>query len=53
MSATDKTKLDRIENGAEANVQSDWNQSNTQADDYIKNKPIIPIITFRQWNTIE
>lgn len=53
MSATDKTKLDRIENGAEVNVQSDWNQSNTQADDYIKNKPIIPIITFRQWNTIE
>lgn len=51
MSATDKTKLDGIEAGAEVNVQSDWNQSNINADDYIKNKPIIPIITFRQWQT--
>lgn len=53
MSATDKTKLDGIEAGAEVNVQSDWNQSNTQADDYIKNKPIITTITFRQWSTTE
>lgn len=51
MSATDKTKLDGIEAGAEVNVQSDWNQSNMQADDYIKNKPTIPQITFRQWRT--
>ena len=35
----EKTKLDGIESGAEANVQSDWNQSNTTADDFIKNKP--------------
>lgn len=34
-----KSKLDGIENGAEVNVQSDWNQSNNVADDYIKNKP--------------
>ncbi len=27
---------------AEANVQSDWNQTDTGADDYIKNKPVIP-----------
>lgn len=53
MSSTDKTKLDGIEADAEVNVQSDWNQSNTQADDYIKNKPVIPTITFRQWNTTE
>lgn len=26
-------------NAAEANVQSDWNQTTTTADDYIKNKP--------------
>lgn len=52
MSATDKTKLDGIEAGAEVNVQSDWNQSNTNADDYIKNKPVIPTITFRQWQTM-
>ena len=53
MSSTDKTKLDGIEAGAEVNVQSDWNQTNTQADDYIKNKPTLPTITFRQWNTTE
>lgn len=51
MSATDKTKLDGIETGAEVNVQPDWNQGNINADDYIKNKPIIPTITFRQWQT--
>ena len=39
MSAADKTKLGGIESGAEANVQSDWNQSDTTADDFIKNKP--------------
>lgn len=40
--ATEKTKLSGIETGAEVNVQSDWNQSNSTADDYIKNKPVIP-----------
>lgn len=35
----DEAKLDGIEEGAEVNVQSDWNQSNTGADDFIKNKP--------------
>ena len=35
----EKTKLSGIETGAEANVQSDWNQSNNEADDFIKNKP--------------
>jgi len=34
-----KTKLDGIEDGAEVNVQSDWSQTDTLADDYIKNKP--------------
>lgn len=42
MSSTDKTKLDGIASGAEVNVQSDWNQSTSTADDYIKNKPTIP-----------
>ena len=36
---TMKNKLDGIEAGAEVNVQSDWNQSDNTADDYIKNKP--------------
>lgn len=35
-------KLDTIESGSQANVQSDWNQTDTSADDYIKNKPTIP-----------
>jgi len=37
----DKAKLDGIETGAEANVQADWTQTDTTADDYIKNKPTI------------
>lgn len=39
---SDKNKLAGIAAGAEVNVQSDWNQTNTSADDYIKNKPSIP-----------
>ena len=38
MSSADKSKLDGIEAGAEVNVQADWNQSDTTAKDYIKNK---------------
>lgn len=45
MSAADKTKLNGIASGAEVNVQSNWNQSDTTADDYIKNKPSIPTKT--------
>ena len=44
MRATDKVKLDGIAAGAEVNVQSDWSQSDTTADDYIKNKPTIPTV---------
>ena len=46
MSSTDKDKLDGIATGAEANVQSDWSQSDNTADDYIKNKPTIPAGSF-------
>lgn len=35
----EKNKLAGVAAGAEVNVQSDWNQSTTTADDYIKNKP--------------
>lgn len=38
----EKNKLAGIETGAEKNVQPDWNQTNSTADDYIKNKPTIP-----------
>jgi hypothetical protein len=36
------TKLAGIAEGAEVNVQADWNQVINTADDYIKNKPTIP-----------
>ena len=45
MTAADKVKLNGIATGAEVNVQSDWNQTTTTADDYIKNKPSIPTKT--------
>lgn len=32
-------KLNTIEEGAEVNVQSDWEQNDTEHDSYIKNKP--------------
>lgn len=35
----EKDKLAGIASGAEANVQPDWNQSSTTANDFIKNKP--------------
>ena len=40
----DASKLSGIAAGAEVNVQSDWNQTDNLADDYIKNKPSIPVV---------
>jgi hypothetical protein len=37
-----RNKLEGIEEGAEVNVQANWDQTITTADDYIKNKPSIP-----------
>lgn len=31
-----------VAEGAEVNVQANWNQTTDTADDYIKNKPTIP-----------
>jgi hypothetical protein len=39
MSAADKSKLDGIAFGAEVNVQSDWNESDSSSDAFISNKP--------------
>ena len=39
MSAADKKKLDGIATGAEANVQADWNITDSSSDAFIKNKP--------------
>lgn len=41
----DVEKLNGIENGAQVNVQSDWDVSNPSSDSYIKNKPSIPTKT--------
>lgn len=38
---TEKDKLSGIASGAEVNVQTDWNQSDNTADDFLKNKPTI------------
>ena len=40
--ASEKTKLGGIATGAEVNVQSDWNETNSNSDAYIANKPTIP-----------
>jgi hypothetical protein len=45
MSASDKTKLDGIAEGAEVNVQSDWSVTDTTSDAFIKNKPTIDTAT--------
>ena len=36
-----KDKLDGVASGAEVNVQSDWNETNSSSDAYILNKPTI------------
>ena len=49
--ATEKTKLAGIAEGAEVNVQSDWNVTSTSSDAYIKNKPTIPAAQIQaDWN---
>jgi len=39
---TERTKLTGIEDGAEVNVQSDWNETNSTSDAFILNKPTVP-----------
>lgn len=40
----EKNKLSGIASGAEVNVQADWNITDANSDDYIKNKPTIPTV---------
>ena len=47
--ATEKTKLNGIETGAEVNVQSDWNVVDNSLDSFIKNKPTIGNGTLTIW----
>ena len=46
----EKTKLSGIAAGAQANVQSDWNETTTSSATFIKNKPTIPSTTSRLKN---
>lgn len=39
----EKTKLSGIADGAEANVQSNWNETDTSSDAYVANKPTLGI----------
>ena len=39
ITSAERTKLNNIAENAEVNVQSDFNQSDTNSDDFIKNKP--------------
>lgn len=39
MTSAEKTKLAGIASGAEVNVQSNWNETNSSSDAYIQNKP--------------
>lgn len=39
VTSADLTKLSGIQAGAEVNVQSNWNETDTSADSYIQNKP--------------
>lgn len=43
--AADISKLAGIETGAEVNVQSNWNETDSSSDAYIQNKPSIPTQT--------
>ena len=36
----EKEKLSGIEDGAEVNAQSDWDETSSAEDDYINNKPV-------------
>ena len=45
VSPNETTGKNEISTDAEPNVQSDWNQSDTGADDFIKNKPTIPTVS--------
>lgn len=41
ITSAERTKLTGLAAGAEANVQSNWNETDTNADSFIQNKPVI------------
>ena len=42
LTAAEARTLLNVEDGAEVNVQSDWNEADTNSDAFIQNKPTIP-----------
>lgn len=51
-SSAEKTKLSGIANGAQVNVQSDWEEADSTSDTYIANKPTIPAAQVNaDWNS--
>lgn len=53
ITAEDFTKLEGIEEGAQVNVQSDWNESAADSDAFIKNKPnLAPVATSGSYNDL-
>lgn len=44
MTDAERTKLQGVAEGADVNVQPNWTQTNTSADDYIKNKPTLATV---------
>lgn len=44
----EKTKLSSIEEGAQVNIQSDWNQLDETSKDYIKNKPDLTVYQLKE-----
>ena len=47
-----QTKLSNIAEGAEVNVQADYAQTNTAADDYIKNKPTLGTSAYKNSTSV-
>lgn len=48
-----KTKLESVEDGAEVNVQSDWDVADTTADAFIKNKPNLDLYQKKEDQTLQ
>lgn len=46
----DKEKLAGIAAGAEVNAQANWDESDSGADSYIQNKPVIPVQEQADWD---
>lgn len=48
----EKTKLSSISNGAEVNVQSDWNETNAASNTFIQNKPTLQPTSVKTYGAI-